>query len=198
MSPLELWALLTDPEPGFRCFWCDGKPYWLSVHDAEGFVRRHKAWHWTHNLEVGAVGFRDDGGDFACPSRVLWARVSDPTARDRLKRFRPAPTLVLGAGARRDAFWALEKGLDPRFTTLLNLRLAYNLGGLQKHASPDFRFHPPETIIRKRGRRDTPVVIKTWTSELHSAKAVAGRLKDPPEPFDWRASSGPGRAAGRT
>lgn len=156
---------------------------------------------WDGELVVGAMtweqnpGWVDDPRDrrvvarwLPARSMVLWARVEDPAGRDALAGFAPAPTLVLADGSARTALWALAQPLSRRWTVDLNKRLAHRVGAKKLYAERWFEFAPPGAVLRAGRGRPVAVGVEAWTGELHSARAVAGGLVDPPDPrAAWKA-----------
>jgi hypothetical protein len=111
-------------------------------------------------------------------SRVLWARIEGTDSYERAKRFTPRPTLVLqeGASSRRLLLWGLWDAVSWERCGILNRRLAYLFGAVQKHGDPDTLEIPmPGTCLR----------VGRLTTDLFEAEAVAGGLKDPPPADAW-------------
>jgi hypothetical protein len=180
VTALDLWALLAG-EAGYLAMGFDSETFWIPVDRPASFVRKVEAWGYAGDLEVCPARFRRRSFNDPMWSSVLWARVESPAGRETLAAFSPAPTLVLAAGARRDALWALSGELTRRWCEALNRRLAHHLGGKLKDAGPWFGFNPPGCVLRAGRGRPVSVAVESWTGVLHGARAVAGGLADPPE-----------------
>jgi hypothetical protein len=188
----DLWAMLSG-DPGVHALRHGGRVRWTPVGDRRLFVARCERLGAVGDLEVGAVPFvenpewRDDPLYRRAVARyrpgsgnVLWVVADKPEARDRLNGFAPAPTLVLAEGAKRTAFWALERPLAGSWVEQLNRRLAHRLGCAKKHAGLWFSFAPPGAVVH-RERSSTVVKVESWSGELYGARRVAGGLEDPPK-----------------
>lgn len=171
-----LWALLIGRGEGdhaVRARLDDGAMHtlWSPVVDRERFA-------WLAGLpdsDVHAAPRRDRDQGAAEHSLCLWVRIASGKSVEALKRFRPAPTLVLRwpGTVQHVAFWSLDRALDPHYTFQANKRLAYALGCKQKSGDPwAFRFEP-----------GWPVEFEQ--PEVYTARQVVGALKDPPEP-KWK------------
>lgn len=141
---------------------------------------------WEREPMVNAVPLRRAGHYLErVPSALLWARTSSGGAATKLRAFKPAPDVVIreGATVRYVAFWALQEPLSIDWTERANKRLAkwFN-GGEYATAAIDFRFYLPGTIVRLGRGRPLPVEMVKWEvpAQLHRARDVVGRLKDPP------------------
>lgn len=182
MNALDLWAMLAGQRAdGFIPIGFDGEVYWCDADRPTMFERKLRAWGWAGDLEVFPCRFREKEMSWPWIASVLWARVESPGGRDALDGFLPAPTLVMAAGAVRTALWALTGELTRRESEWLNRRLAFALGARLKDAAPWFSFSPPGTVLRAGRSKAVPVVVERFSGELHSARAVAGGLADPPD-----------------
>lgn len=155
--------------------WCDceGNPYrsgpdWdLNVSSDRNFcracgldVREEVVW---------AVRARATDAVFIrTPSRWLWVVAETAPARERLLAFRPEPTFLRSRRTQLTAGWCLEQDLDGAWTDRLNRRLAGHIG-----ASSRFVQVPPGREMPTADDPDTE-----WRGRVHSARAVAGRLRD--------------------
>jgi hypothetical protein len=187
VNGLDLWAALSGAG-GYLALRFDNETYWIPASGRESFCRKLKAWGYAGDLEVFPIRFREKSLNSPISSSVLWARVEGPAGRFALDEFQPAPSVILAAGARRDALWALSGELTRRWCEALNRRLAHRLGGKLKDASPWFSFSPPGVVLRAGRKRPVSVAVERWDGELHSARDVAGGLDDPPERSEvWKA-----------
>lgn len=120
---------------------------------------------------------------------VLWARVEGKEQLQRARRLRPLPSLVLqeGTSSRRWLLWALERPAGYFDLRDANRKLAYAIGGVQKHGDPDAVWFPaPGTCLRSGRSRPVPVRVARLTAATYPcAKAVVGRLKEPPDLVPW-------------
>jgi hypothetical protein len=118
----------------------------------------------------------------------LWTRVDTGRSWDALRRFEPAPSLVLqlGRAARYIAVWALRKPLLPEDVERANRRLAHAFGGMKKWGGLDFRCPVPGAVLREGRKRPVVVSVVSRGEGLYAAGAVVRRLKDAPDPNAWR------------
>jgi hypothetical protein len=184
-STIDLWAMLAGAERGYLALSSpayEGAPNFIPVTSPRRFCRAVESLAYTGDLEVCAVPMVEARWREPDYSNVLWLECDTPKARAALEAFQPAPTLVLAAGARRVALWALSRGLDRHWTERLNKRIAHHVGAPKKHCSPYWMFSPPGTVLREGKAR--PVVVETlsWTGALYGAKQVAGHLEEAPDP----------------
>jgi hypothetical protein len=106
-----------------------------------------------------ALRDRPQGGrDAVSGSWVLWVDCDTPESVAALRRFAPAPTMVVRSGARggRHAYWALDELLAPDDVENANQRLARALGAdlaccdpariLRPPATRNFKYEPPAPV----------------------------------------------------
>lgn len=119
---------------------------------------------------------------------VLWARVEGGSQLARARAFRPLPAIALqeGSSTRRVLLWPLRERITATRAETMNKRIAYALGARQRDGRMDVTFPMPGTFLRVGRGRPTPVVCVRLEDGWWTAEQVAGRLKDPPPPHDWR------------
>ena len=132
---------------------------------------------------IGLVPRRPGGGfnEASC----LWARLESTKEANALRRFRPAPTLVLreGRSVKRTVIWSLSTPLNLVWVEKANSRLSYRLGSKKRHGDIGFMTHAPTSPLST-GKQ-------TWAEHMsdasYTAKQVVGMLRDRPQPsMDWR------------
>lgn len=139
---------------------------------------------WTAEPSIMAVPLEEAGHYLRrVDSALIWARTASGPAAERLRRFRPVPSLVLreGASVRYTAFWALSEPLSEEWTVRANKRLTkyLNAGGYGD-AAIDFTFFLPGSVLRLGRRQPLPIQLAHYAVELYTARQVVGRLPDPP------------------
>jgi hypothetical protein len=135
---------------------------------------------------IGLVPRRPGGG--FNEANCLWARLESTKNANALRRFRPAPTLVLreGRSIKRTAIWSLSTPLDLVWLERANARLSYRLGTKLKHGDVGAMFHAPASPLS--GGKET------WAEHIsdasYSPREIVGMLRDRPQPsMDWRAAA---------
>lgn len=131
----------------------------------------------------------EPGLGMADRAACLWARVESKAQKAALKAFRPAPTVVLqeGSTCRQVALWALDEPLAHDWVVRANKRLAHRFGSPKKHAAAEFMFPAPGSCLRH--GRTRPVLVREWVNPslpIYRPRDVVARLRDAPEPHDWR------------
>lgn len=119
---------------------------------------------------------------------VAWCWVEGSAQVDRAMRHRPLPTMALtfGGGSRRLLLWGLEAPVRWLELQAANKRLAYAFGARQRDGDPDgLRIPMPGTCLRAGRSRPAPVVCSRLTVATFDLAAVAGHLREPPEPAKW-------------
>jgi hypothetical protein len=114
---------------------------------------------------------------------ILWCRIEGTDQLKRARAFRPLPTMVIqeGSSSRRLLIWALREWADYFLVEQMNKRIAYRLRAVQKWGRPERLEVPcPGTCLRVGRSRPIPVVVGRLTTDVYTAKAVAGRLREPP------------------
>lgn len=138
---------------------------------------------WNAEPSVTAVPLEEAGHYLRrVDSALIWARTTTGAAAAKLRRFKPAPSLVLrdGGGVHYTAFWALSEPLSEEWTVRANKRLAKYLGTPYGDCAIDYSFFLPGTVVRLGRRRPLPIQLVRYAVELHPAREVVGRLPDPP------------------
>lgn len=141
-------------------------------------------------VHIGCAEPRRGGGPMGAP--VLWVRVEGPEQLKRARRFRPLPTMAVqeGSSTRRWLLWGLREWLPYFDVEQMNKRIAYRLGAVQKHGSPERLWLPaPGSVLSVDRGRPVPVVCRRLVPAVFTARQVAGRLKDPPAPT-WMERAG--------
>ena len=138
-----------------------------------------------------ALGMGRPSFGFGTTTRVgcLWVVVSGGDQNDRLRRFRPYPSMVLreGGSSRRTALWLLERPLHYADALRANKRIAYRLRAVQKHADPDGFVVPcPGSFLRAGRARPVPIIVTRLVADSWRSRDLVGRLKDPPVADGWR------------
>lgn len=169
MRPDELWALLGGGRNDFHAFRFPDSTVWVATSDRDRFVRICRG---AETVRVSACPHWERSWRLPSNAHMLWAVAETPATRLALEGFKPAPTFMVTAGGVLTAGWALSQGLGPAWTERLNKRIAHRTGCKKKWAGCGTMFELG--------------TVAGWTGELHSARAVAGRLRDAPDPDAWR------------
>lgn len=127
---------------------------------------------------------RRQGGRAAIDhAHVLWVDCDGPAAVEALRRFQPAPAIVIASGTKTNchAYWPLSEPLRRDDIERANRRLAHALGADPASADAARILRPPGTRSHK---RTPPVEIKTLRLDptRRAASEIVGRLSDPPQP----------------
>lgn len=132
-----------------------------------------------HDVYVGAAPRRERAGGQRAIERVhaLWADCDTSKAGAALKRFDPAPALVVtsGSAGARHAYWPLAAPIAPEEAAALNRRLAVALGADRASSDAARILRPPGTLNHK---HDPPaaVVLERLTGELFEPDQLARAL----------------------
>ena len=126
-------------------------------------------------------------GKFPCGATILWARVEGPQQIKRAHQFRPLPSVAVQVNGVRWLIWPLNVWLPYFDVEERNRKIAYRLGATQKFGVPENFWMPaPGSCLRVDRVRPVPVVCRRLEPQVFSPDVVTGRLKNPPEKFDWR------------
>jgi hypothetical protein len=109
---------------------------------------------------------------------TLWAECDGEEAARRLRRFRPAPALVIasGSGPNCHAYWPLTAPLTPRRAEAANLRLVHALGADPNCFDASRILRPPGTWNHKHSP-PLPVAVLRLHAELRfTPEEVVDRL----------------------
>ena len=109
---------------------------------------------------------------------ALYVDCDSEAALEALKRFSPAPSIVVGSGSGRHAYWPLSPPASPDEAERANRRLAHALGADMAATDAARILRPPGTLNFKTGE-PVPVTVKRLVIEVFTLKALAGHLPDP-------------------
>jgi len=132
---------------------------------------------------IGLVPRRTGGGYE--PTSCVWARLESTKHAQALRRFRPAPTLVLreGKSVKRTAIWGLTQPLDVIWLERANSRISYALGTKLKAGAPHAMVFAPGSRLSS----GQPTWAEHVSDGCFTPREVVGRLRDRPAPNqDWR------------
>lgn len=134
------------------------------------------------DLYIGvAPRSRQDGTRDAVEQvHVLWADCDEPEAIAALDSFVPAPSMVIGSGRGRHAYWSLWPPIGPDEAERANRRIAQALGSDMRATDAARILRPPETFNHKSGT-PIPVEMQTVRFDIFTVEDVVGRLSDPPD-----------------
>lgn len=152
------------------------------------------------DVYIGAAPRVRRDGTAAAIERVwcAWADLDGRAAIERLRDFRPLPSIVIRTGSEDHAhvFWPLGSAVRPRFAQRANRRLALALGADAKATDPARILRPAGTFNQKH----TPprrVVCTRLELDTFTLDEVVGRLPDdrryvpPPRPAGQPATGDP-------
>lgn len=112
-----------------------------------------------------------------------WCRIEGEKQLKRARWFKPLPTMVLseGGSTRKWLIWWTNQ-LDYTTAEDFNKRIAYKLGAVQKHGSPEnLRIPLPGTCLRVGRSRPVPIVVSRLEPVRFEAAKRFGGLRKPPE-----------------
>lgn len=153
----------------------------LPVTETQAIVACVHALTHTHNVFLGVAPRTRQSGRADAVERAwcLWADLDRRDSLERLRDFRPLPTLVIRSGSPgcAHAYWALHTAVTPEGAQRANRRLALALGG-------DMAATDPARILRPAGslnhKTDPPAEVECTrlTLDMFSLHDVVGRLPD--------------------
>jgi hypothetical protein len=119
----------------------------------------------------------------------LWADCDGPAALDRLRAFRPMPSIVIRTGSEKHvhAYWPLRGPTPPDWAQRANRRLALALGADEKATDPARILRASGTLSHKYAP-PRPVVCTRLELDAFTLDQVVGRLPDDPRyltPSRW-------------
>ncbi len=134
------------------------------------------------DVYVGAAPRVRECGRAEAVERVwtLWADCDSPEAVERLRKFRPSPSIVLRSGSGgAHAWWPLREPLPPAWAVVGNRRLALKLGADRKSTDSARVLRAPGT---RNFKHDPPRPVGCVRLELavFTAGQVVGGLPDEP------------------
>jgi hypothetical protein len=164
----------------------DGRPVtakraFVAVRDLDLAVRRCIELADTLNVFVGAAPRCREDGTANAVERVwvLWADCDGRAALERLRGFRPAPSIVVRSGSDdcAHAYWPLCEPVGADWAKRANRRLAVALGADLAATDPARILRPAGTLNHK---HDPPRPVVCTRLELHvfTFNQVVGRLPD--------------------
>jgi hypothetical protein len=111
---------------------------------------------------------------------VLWAECDGEESAQRLRRFRPLPSLVIasGSGANCHAYWPLTTPLAPRNAEAANLRLAHAIGADPVCFDASRILRPPGTWNFKHDPPHPVAVLRLDAALRFNLDEVVGRLPE--------------------
>lgn len=187
---LQLAAIAgNEPAESFleiRCLSPDGKPgprRFLPIRDHRQVIEVITELRDRYEVLLGAGPRVRRAGTGEAVARLwtLWADIDSETGLERLRRFRPAPSIVVATGGEghRHAYWPLRAPMPPSWARAANRRLAHALGSDQ--AATD-----AARVLRAIGSKNhkyTPAREVRCTRlelDMFTAAEVVGSLADPP------------------
>lgn len=140
---------------------------------------------WSDEVLLGVP--ERERGRGPCGATFLWCRVEGPKEIKRAHQFRPLPSVAVQANGVRFLIWPLKTWLPYFDVEERNRKIAYRLGATQKYGTPENLWMPaPGSCLRVGRARPVPVVCRRLEAVAFKPDQVTGRLKDPPERYDWR------------
>jgi hypothetical protein len=134
-----------------------------------------------YNVFVGVAPRVCEDGTAAAVERcwVLWADCDGADALERLRGFRPLPSIVVRSGSddSAHAYWPLREPLSPVWTQRANRRLAGKLGADTKATDAPRILRPAGTLNHKTDP-PRPVVCTRLELDVFTFDQVVGRLPD--------------------
>ncbi len=102
----------------------------------------------VRDVFVGAAprSFPNGGREAITAVSTLWVDADTPEAILELERFAPAPSILIGSGRGRHAYWLLARSVAPEVGEDANRRLASFLGGDIQCADSARILRPPGTL----------------------------------------------------
>jgi CHC2 zinc finger/RepB DNA-primase from phage plasmid len=148
---------------------------------------------------VGVVPRRRRRGrreDLADQAGVVWADCDGPESVEALRRFRPAPSMVVasGSGLNRHAYWFLHEPVEIEELECANRRLAFALGA-DRASTDGARILRPAGSLSFKHRPPTAVRLLLVDGEARfGVEDVVRGLREPSsEPRPRRPAGGPSR-----
>ena len=133
------------------------------------------------DVYVGAAPRTRREGTLDAIERVwsLWADCDNDTAVERLRHFKPLPSIVLRSGTdnRVHAYWPLNSPIPPSWAQRANLRLAHALGS-DKGATDGARIMRPIGSRNHKHDPARPVECVRLEMDVFTVDLVVGRLCD--------------------
>ena len=134
-----------------------------------------------HNVFVGAAPRVREDGTAAAVERVwvLWADCDGREALERLRDFRPLPSIVIRSGSDdcAHAYWPLCEPLPPAWAQRANRRLAIALGADMAATDPARILRAAGTLNQK-AHPPKPVACTRLELDVFTFDQVVGRLGD--------------------
>lgn len=112
---------------------------------------------------------------------VLYVDCDTPRSIEALARFAPAPSLIVGSGTGRHAYWSLAVPVSPDVIERANRKLAQALGADSRATDAARILRPPGTFNHKRDE-PRPVELLSVEFETYTVAEVVGKLPEIQEP----------------
>jgi hypothetical protein len=174
-SLIEMRPLTPDSRP------VPAERAWLPVRDADGLTARVAALAPAFNVYLGVAPRVRQGGRAADVERVwvLWVDLDGREALERLRAFRPLPSIVIRTGSTDSAhaYWPLREPLPPSWAQRANRRLQLRLGADPAATDPARILRPAGSLNHKHGR-PREVVCTRLETDVFTFDEVVGRLPD--------------------
>jgi hypothetical protein len=176
-SMLEIRPLGRDGRPAVR------ERSFIPVRELERAAQRIVELSPDFNVYVGAAPRVREDGTAAAVERVwtLWADCDGGEALERLRAFRPRPSVVIRTGSddSAHAYWPLSSPLTPTWAQRANRRLALALLADGKSTDPARILRPAGTLSHKYDPA-RPVVCTRLELDVFTLDEVVGPLPDDP------------------
>jgi hypothetical protein len=136
-----------------------------------------------HNVYASVAPRTEPRGGKDAVARVwtLWADCDSPEAVERLRAFKPTPSIVIASGTdgHLHAYWPLRRAVEPAWARRANLRLAHALGADRNCCDWARVMRVPASFNRK---HDPPIPVRCLRLELDVFELadVVGHLGDEP------------------
>jgi hypothetical protein len=161
-----------------------GKQQFVNVGERDQAVHVIRQLSSAHSVYVGVAPRVRQAGTADDVERVwtLWADCDGPESLERLREFRPLPSIVIRTGSDHSAhaYWPLGEATPPSWARRANRRLALALGADLKATDPARILRPAGTLNRKHDP-PRPVVCTRAERDQFTLAAVVGDLPDTPE-----------------
>lgn len=155
---------------------------WYGVREREQAARAIRRIGAGTDCYVGVLPRSERRGcrDAIRQGHVLYVDCDSAESIAWLADFTPAPSMVIGSGSGRHAYWALAEPLAPGHIERANRRLAHALGADMRATDAARILRPPESFNFKTGS-PIPVSVESISVEVYAPAEIVGELPDPPE-----------------
>lgn len=126
---------------------------------------------------------REGGRDAIEHAHVLWADCDDAEALEKLRLFRPLPSMVVRSGSPDSvhAYWSCWPPATPDEAEQANRKLAHALAADPRSTDAARILRPPGALNWKHSP-PTPVWLAHLAVEIFTVEQVVGELPEPPQP----------------